>query len=130
MAKKSVKGFTIHFLPYIEIEDLDSSQRVKKLLSIILKNKIIILQGRLRVEEETRLIEDTMALVGNVKGFKGVELAVMTPGNEKRRIMSKLKHGIARALIGEQDALTIIGPASIITDMRRDPKKLEIFMGK
>ena len=129
MAKlKKLKGLTIQFLPYAEIELLGSSERIKKLLQIILKNKIIIIQGRLRPEEETRLIEDTMALVGNIKGFKGIELAVISPNTDERTLMNKFKHGIANALIGQTDALTIIGPASIIKEMKKDPKKLEIMM--
>jgi hypothetical protein len=121
-------GLTIQFLPYAEIENLTSSERIKKLLEIILKNKVIILQGRLKAEEETRLIEDTMILVGKIKEFKGIELAVISPNAEERTIMSKFKHGIANMLVGQTDALTIIGPASIIKEMKKDPKKLEVMM--
>jgi hypothetical protein len=129
MAKtKKLKGLTIQFLPYAEIENLGSGERVKKLLQIILKDKVIIIQGRLRPEEETRLIEDTMALVGTIKGFKGIELAVITPNTEERTFTSKLKHGIANVLVGQTDALTIIGPAAAIKEMKKDPKKLEIMM--
>jgi len=125
---KKLKGLTIQFLPYAEIEGLDSTERIKKLLQIILKNKVIIIQGRLKPEEETRLIEDTMALVGNIKGFKGIELAVISPNPEERSMMNKLKHGIANALVGQTDALTIIGPAAVIKEMKKDPTKLEIMM--
>ena len=41
---KKLKGLTIQFLPYAEIEGLDGTARIKKLLQIILKNKIIIIQ--------------------------------------------------------------------------------------
>ena len=124
------KGLTIQFLPYAEIESLDSTARIRKLLEVILKNKIIILQGRLRPEEETRLIGDTMVMVGKVAGFKGIELAVITPNVEERTMMNKLKYGIANMLVGQTDAMTIIGPASIIKEMKKDPKKLEVLMSK
>jgi hypothetical protein len=39
-----------------------------------------------------------------------------------------MKHGIASALVGETDCLTIIGPASAIKEMKKDPKKLEVMM--
>ena len=84
MSKKSIgkiKGFTINFLPYSEILGLDSARRIKKILDIVLENSILILQGRLKPEEETRLIGDTMAMVGHLKNFKGIELAVIS-GNE------------------------------------------------
>ena len=132
MAKKAkskkFKGLTIQFLPHVEIESLNSAERIKKLLQVVLKDKIIILQGRLRPEEESRLIEDTMALVGTIKGFKGIELAVISPNSDNMTTMNKIKHGVARVLIGVTDALTIIGPAAVVKEMRKDPSKLEVIM--
>ncbi len=127
---RTKEGLTIQFLPHTEIEKLTSSARIKKLLEIILKNKVIILQGRLAPEEETRLIEDTLILVGRVKGFKGIELAVVSPNQDDRSVMNKIKYGLANALVGQMDALTIIGPASVIKEMKKDPKKLEILMNR
>ena len=88
-----IKGLTIQFLPYAEIEKLDSTGRIRKLLDIILKGKIIVLQGRLKAEEETRLIEDTMIMIGNIKGFKGVELAVISQdSNDKTEDIEVLEN--------------------------------------
>lgn len=123
-----IKGLTLHFLPYSEISGLDTVERIKKLLKIILDNKVIILQGRLRPDEESRLIEDTMIMIGNIKGFKGVELAVISQDSENQSMLDKMKFGLAKALVGQQDALTIIGPASIVKEMKKDPKKLEVMM--
>ncbi len=128
MVKKSKKGLTLQFIPYSEISSLNSVDRIKKLLKIILNNKVVILQGRLRPEEETRLIEDTMIMIGNIKGFKGVELSVISSDSEGKSIMDRLRSGVVKALIGQQDALTIIGPASIIKEMKKDPKKLEVML--
>jgi len=125
--KKKIKGLTLHFIPYYEISRLNSVERIKKLLRVILDNKVVILQGRLRSEEETRLIEDTMIMIGNIKGFKGVELAVISGDNEGG-IMDRFKTGLARALFGQQDSITIIGPATIVKEMKKDPKKLEVMM--
>jgi len=125
---KKVKGLTLQFMPYSEIAGLDSVERIKKLLRIILDNKVVILQGKLTPEEETRLIEDTMIMVGNIKGFKGVELAVIAPDKEDMGMMSKMKFGLAKALTGQQNAMTIIGPATIVKEMKKDPKKLEVMM--
>jgi len=124
---KKIQGLTIQFLPYSEIENLNSGARIKKILDIILDNKLVVIQGRLKSEEEARLIEDTMALVGRIKGFKGVELAVISPDVKKRDIVSNFKHSIANALVGNTDSLTVIGPASIIKEMKKDPRKLEII---
>lgn len=124
-------SLTLEFVPYAEIEGLSTAERVKKLLKIVLQNKIVLLQGRLKVEEEARLIEDTMALIGNIKGFKGIELAVLSPKTEKNMpIAFKMKRQITRILIGEQDSITIIGPASIVREIKRDPSKIQLLLNK
>jgi hypothetical protein len=125
--RKKIKGLTLHFMPFSEIASLDSVERIKKLLGIILNNKIVILQGQLKPEEETRLIEDTMIMAGNIKGFKGVELAVIAQ-NDGLGGFQRFKFGLAKALTGAQNALTIIGPATIVKEMKKDPKKLEVMM--
>ena len=79
----SIKGVSVQFLPYSAIRGLSSTERIKKILSIVFGNSLLFLQGRLRNEEETRLIEDTMAMIGHVEGFKGIELAVI---QDSRRI--------------------------------------------
>ncbi len=127
MAKKLRKGFTLQFVPFSDIARLDGIERIKKLLKIILDNKVIVLQGRLRPQEETRLIEDTMIMIDNVKGFKGVELAVISGSNYKG-FFDQLRFGLAKAITGQQDAITIIGPASIVKEMKKDPTKLEVIM--
>jgi len=125
---KKIKGLTLHFMPYSEIAGLNNVERIKKLLRIVLDNKVVILQGRLKPEEETRLIEDTMIMIGNIKGFKGVELAVISQDSEDKSLFMKAREKVAKVLVGQQDALTIIGPATIVKEMKRDPKKLEIMM--
>ena len=127
--KNKFKGLTIQFMPYSEIEDLKSSDRIKRILKIVLGNKIIVLQGKLKSDEETRLIEDTMAMIGHVKYFKGIELATLNPNSANLGMFGKFKHGLARAL-GAQEALTIIGPATIVREMKRDPRKIEILMNR
>jgi len=126
----NLKGFSIQFLPYSEIKGLDSNDRIKKILDIILGNNILILQGRLLPNEETRLIGDTMAMIGHVKSFKGVELAVIS-GNGQGGIFSKMGRGIANALVGgDFGAITIVGPATIVKEIKRNPKKIELFLNR
>ncbi|MEI7718646.1 MAG: DUF2073 domain-containing protein [archaeon] len=125
--KKSDKDLTIHFMPYSEIAKEDSLARIKKLMGLILENKIIILQGRLKPEEETRLIENTMTLIGNIKGFQGIEISTLS-GDADQNTFDKIRHNIARILVGEQDAITLIGPASFVKEIKRDPKKIELML--
>lgn len=125
-----IRGFTIQFMPYSEIKNLDSDARIRKILEIILGNNILILQGKLKAIEETRLIGDTMAMIGHVKNFSGIELAVIS-GHEEESLFTKMKSGIANALSGgDLGAITIIGPASVVKEIKRNPKKIELFLNK
>lgn len=124
----SGKELSLQVIPFSEIQDLTISERVKKILTLVLGNKIVILHGRLRPEEEARLIEDTMALVDHVKDFKGIELAVIEPNTKDKNIITKAKYEIARRLVGDSNALTLIGPASIIREIKKDPKKIELLL--
>ncbi len=123
------KTLTLQFVPYAEIINLNSVERIRKLLKVVLANEIVLLQGKLKIDEETRLIEDTMALVGNLRGFKGVELAVLSPKATKDPF-EKIKRGLVKALVGEQDSITIIGPASIVREIKRDPNKIQLLLEK
>lgn len=125
---KKIKGLGLHVLPYAEIRDLSISQRVRRVLDLILANKIVIFHGRLRPEEEARLIEDTMAMVGHVKNFSGIELAVIEPDLKNESFIVKAKHGIAKRLVGDNASTTVIGPAAVIKEIKQDPKKLELWL--
>lgn len=125
-----VKGFAIQFLPFSEIRNLNSGERIKKILEIVLGNNILLLQGRLRSDEEARLIEDTMAMIGHVNNFKGIELAVIS-GNGEQSFFEKLKKGLINTIYrGDFGAITIIGPATIVKEIKRDPKKIELLLNK
>ncbi len=114
-------------MPYDEIDNLDSGERIKKLLKLVLSDKIVLLQGRLAPEEEVRLIEDTMAMIGHVKGFKGVELAVLNP-KKTTSGFDQFRKEVARFLVGDRNSMTVIGPASIVKDIKRDPSKIELML--
>jgi len=125
-----IKGFSIQFLPYSEIRDLDSNERIRKILGIVLGNNILFLQGRLKAEEEARLIGDTMAMIEHVKDFKGIELAVIG-GNGDDSILDRMRSGIIKALSkGDLGAMTIIGPATIVKEIKRNPRKIELLLSK
>lgn len=125
---KKIRGLSLQVLPYSEVKNMGIAERVKKILNLVLGNKIVILHGRLRAEEEARLIEDTMAMVDHIKSFKGIELAVIEPDMKKESMVSRLKHSVAKSLIGDNSAITVIGPASVIKEIKKDPKKIELLL--
>lgn len=124
-----LKGFSIQFLPYSEIRDLNSDERIKKILGIVLGNNILFLQGKLKPEEETRLIGDTMALIGHLKNFRGIELAVISGNGEEAGFIEKVRKNLVNFLTkGDLGAITIVGPATIVKEIKRNPKKIELFL--
>lgn len=127
-SRKKLKGLSLQVIPFTEIQDLTIAERVKKILDLVLGNKIVILHGRLRPEEEVRLIEDTMALVDHVRGFTGIELAVIEPDLRDKSFFVKMKYGMAKKLVGDNSSLTVIGPATVIKEIKRDPKKIELLL--
>ena len=126
----SIRGFAIQFLPYSEIKNLNSDERMKKILGIVLSNNILILQGRVTANEEARLIGDTMAMIGYAKDFKGIELAVIA-GDGNDGFLGKVTKGLANILAGgDFSSVTIIGPATIVKEIKRNPKKIELLLNK
>ena len=116
---------TFQFIPYYEIEDLGSARRVKKLIDIVKTNKIVILQGRLKKEEETDLIAIAMEEFGD--RFKGIELAIINPEDKEQIGVKKLRNNFFNMILGDRQGLTIIGPASIVKDIKKDPTKIELL---
>jgi len=94
----------------------------------VLDNKIVILQGKLKPDQETRLIENSMTLIGNIKGFQGIEVATISGENTGENLFEKIRYNLAKILVGEKDSITIIGPASIVKEMKRDPSQIELLL--
>ena len=116
---------TFHFVPYHEIDDLSSAKRVNKLLNLVKQDKIVLLEGRLKKEEEADLIEITMEEIGDK--FKGIELAVIYPEKENMAALKRLKFDLARMLVGDRQGFTIVGPASIVKRVKQNPSSIELF---
>jgi hypothetical protein len=129
---KSIRkdDLTIHFMPYSAIVNEDAVGKIKKIMGIVLKNKIVILQGKLGSDIEAKLIENSMMLIGNMPGFAGIEIASLSSDNENRGLFEGVRRNIAKILVGEQDAITVIGPASVVKEMTKDPKKVELLLAR
>ena len=116
---------TLRFIPYTEIENMSSIGRIRKILNTAKQNKIVLLQGRLKKEEETELIKTTMEEIN--KEFRGIELAVINPNQASLEGFSKLKNDVIGFLLGDRQGLTIVGPANIVKAISKDPDKIELY---
>ena len=111
---------TIQYVPYSQIKSLDSDSRIKRLLRIVREDKIVLMEGMLKPGEETKLIQETMNMVNGK--FKGVEVCTI----QSQERMSIIKKSIFE-LLGTKSGMTIIGPASIIKEIKRDPNKIQLL---
>ncbi|MBT5022641.1 DUF2073 domain-containing protein [Candidatus Woesearchaeota archaeon] len=118
-------GLTLQFIPYVEIETLSSIGRIRKILNAVKDDKIVLLEGRLKKEEEAELIKVTMEEIN--ADFKGIELAVIYPETTSVDFIKKVKHGVVSLLMGDRSGLTIIGPASIVKEIKKDPNKIQLL---
>ena len=116
---------TFQFIPYHDVETLTAAKRVNKLLNIVKDDRIVIMEGRLKKEEEADLIEITMEEIDSK--FKGIELSVIYPDKSKQDTLQRVKGAFANILLGDRQGLTIIGPASVVKKIEKNPDKIELF---
>lgn len=113
-------------MPYSEIASLGSEERVSKILDIVKQNRIVLMEGRLTKQEETELIKQTMESIDD--HFKGVEIGTLDPGaKESAAFLEKIKKSMVNMLMGDRLGVTIIGPASIVKEIKQDPEKIQVF---
>ena len=116
---------TLQFIPFNDIVSLSSAKRINKLIEIVMQNKIVLLEGRLRKEEEKDLIEITMEKID--RKFKGIELAVIDPEVKNAGFIKKTRNNFVGMLLGDRQGFTIIGPAAVVKEIKKDPEKIELL---
>jgi hypothetical protein len=87
-------------------------------------NDIIIIDGRLRSREEMELVRRTMTdLHKDLEVFHGIEMASLYDNvPRKKSIMNLFRN--------EPNGITIIGPATVISEMKQHPDRLELKISK
>lgn len=119
MAKRQL---TFEFMQFSEMEGLSSEERIKKVIEIVKGNKILFLEGRFKKQEEAQLIQKTMEAIDN--RFKGIEIAVINPSKMEGSLFLKLRSLLANLLLKNREGFTLIGPATIIQDIKQNPEKI------
>jgi len=121
-----MSGLTLQFVPYTEIESLSSVKRIQKLLRIVKNDKIILLEGKLRSHEEGELIRKTMEEIDDK--FKGIELYVVKPDGQDNAFFQKIRKYFISILLGNRNGFTIIGPATVVKEIKSDPDKIQVLL--
>ena len=124
------KDITIQFVPFGELAYLTSYKRVKKLLEMVAEDRIILIQGKLNPEEEADLIEETMKRIGKSSKFRGIELTSFVPELKNLSFFQSFRERVATSLVGNREAMTVIGPATMVRDIKKDPTKIQVLLRK
>jgi len=116
---------TLQYIPHHEFFGLDLDQKLKKVLKSVKEDKIILIDGKLDPSEESELIKKTMEQID--KKFKGIEIASINYDFSNVDLFEKFKKGLANILLSRRAGLTIVGPATIVKEIRKDPSKIELL---
>src|SRR4030042_2992543 len=116
---------TLQFVPHSEIAGLNSEKKVQKLLKVVKEEKIILLEGRLHSNEKSDLIRKTMEEID--ERFKGIEIEELETDSKDKAFFEKLRTVFINLILGNRRGLTIIGPATIIKEIKKDPDKIQLF---
>ncbi len=116
---------TFQFVPHNDIQNLSPAKRINKLLNIVKEEKIVIMEGRLKKNEEADLIEITMEEIS--PKFRGIELSVVYPEQKNADTLQRMRGVMANLLLGDRTGMTIIGPANVVKRIEQNPDKIELF---
>jgi len=116
---------TLQFIPYTEIDKISPEERLKKLLHLVKEDKIIMLEGKLPSNEKSELISRTMAEISSK--FKGIEIEELDIESKDKAILEAIKRVFINLLLGNRRGFTIIGPATVIKEIKKDPNKIQLF---
>jgi hypothetical protein len=125
------------YIPYKEHSNLDIDKKLSKIFGVVKKNKIVLMQGKLGPQGEAKLIEKTMGRV--TIDFPGISFCTIYP-NDKKKNNNKKKESFIKTtkkvindaaynlFMSKRDCLTVIGPATIIKEIRRNPSHIDLLL--
>ena len=124
MAKKiksgKRKGLKIDFISVRALASMPMDKKIASILKKVRENHIVVLDEALDIMEEMKLVTSTME--GIDENFKGIEFCTLP---RKGNIAMEFAEKSLEKLTGKQlprAGLTLVGPATIIKGIKRDPQ--------
>jgi hypothetical protein len=115
----------LEFIPFEILRKMNLEEQVKFIIKKNKDNKILIFDSQLTPQEEAKLISETMKHID--KKFSGIEICSLHMDKSETWI-DKTKSFIFKTLTGKMRGTSIIGPAKIIKQIKRDPESISILM--
>ena len=109
----------IEFVSSKTLKQLSSEKKIAMVLESVKKNEILVLEEPLTLDEERMLIRETMKVIS--KKFPGIEISSLSPQEED------LRSQFIRFICGRTSGLTVVGPANLVREMKKDPNKLRVL---
>ncbi|MDP3742187.1 MAG: DUF2073 domain-containing protein [Candidatus Micrarchaeota archaeon] len=113
----------IEFLSSKAMQGKTTTEKLQYIITAVKKgDKIVVLEESLSPSEETQLIQLTMQQVD--KNFPGIEVATLGSAT------LDIKTHLVKLLGGRTSGLTVVGPSSIVKQIKKDPNKLNLLAQK
>lgn len=114
----------IRYVSHSRLNSLNTKSRIDLIMGHTKNKDIVIIDGRLKSREEAELIRHTMTdLNKEFEIFHGIEMASLYDNAPRKK-------SIMNIFRNETNGITIIGPASIISEMRQHPDHVELKIKK
>lgn len=119
---------SIDFIPMEILSKAAPDERVELILDKIKNKKIVVLNSRFDPKDEATLIKRTMDSIS--KSFTGVEIASLSSSEllGDNSWFARVKEGFVNFLTGGKSGITVIGPAKIVRQIKREPDRISLFI--
>lgn len=117
-----MQNIRIKFVPYEKFKEIG----IEKLLRDLQQNMIVLIDAKLKTSEEMKVIEHTMLNISD--NFTGVELSSLDFAKAKSGL-GKIKNSLLETILGKKRGMTILGPATIVHRIKKNPEDLLLYVG-
>ena len=119
---------SIDFIPMEILAKSPIDERVELILDKIKNKKIVVLNSRFDPRDEAVLIKRTMESVNRT--FTGVEICSLSSSElmGDNSWLARMKETMVNFMTGGKSGITVIGPAKIVREIKREPDRISLFI--
>ncbi|MHA1222585.1 MAG: OapB/ArvB family protein [Candidatus Heimdallarchaeaceae archaeon] len=101
--------YRVDFIPYTETDDLTTDEKLRYILSKVMRNSILVLESGLSPKEELNLIEKTMGEI-NYDGFLGIKLFSFETNDDFKlsKLFGKGSKNKSFTIVAPNEAVSVI----------------------